>query len=240
MTDTPPPLENPNQINQPQANSGGGGGKCAAGCGIGCLIVVILCVVLGIGGYFWVKGKVTEGVEFFTSDTQVEIIAPEAPPEQVDAIITRFDEFGAAMEAGDASEPLVLTGEELNLLMHNHENFEDFGQMTSVEIDGELLRAQVSIDLEALQVPINFIAEQFEGRFFNGTGGFSLNMGGGRPALYLEELEVNGTVVPEIYTEELSKENLFQDIQDSPEMEEFFNKLSDLKVEDGKLIIVPK
>ena len=65
-------------------------------------------------------------------------------------------------------------------------------------------------------------------------------MGGGRPALYLEELEVNGTVVPEIYTEELSKENLFQDIQDSPEMEEFFNKLSDLKVEDGKLIIVPK
>jgi len=240
MNDTPPSLENPNQVNQPPVDSGGGGGKCAAGCGIGCLIVMILCVVLGIGGYFWAKGKLEERVELFTSDTPVEIVAPEASQEQVDAVLTKFDEFAAAMETGEGSKPLALYGEELNILLHNHENFEDFAGMASVEIEDDLLRAQVSIDLEALNFPIKFVAEQFEGRYFNGIGGFSLNMGGGRPALYLEEFEVNGTVVPEIYTQELSKENLFQEIQDTPEMEEFFSKLSDLKVEDGKLTIVPK
>lgn len=240
MNQTPPPLENPNQMNQSPAQSSGGGGKCAAGCGIGCLIVVALCVALGIGGYFWAKGKVEEAVDLFTSDTAEEIVAPKAPKLQVEQVLARFDQFADEMEAGNVSEPLILTGEELNLLLHNHENFSDFAGMAAVEIDEDVLKARVSIDLESLEVPINFIAEQFEGRYFNGTGGFSLNMNRGRLALYLEELEVNGMKVPEIYIQEMSEENLFKDLQNTPEIDSFFSKLSDLKVEDGKMIIVPK
>jgi hypothetical protein len=65
-------------------------------------------------------------------------------------------------------------------------------------------------------------------------------MSRGRLVLYLEELEVNGMKVPEIYIQEMSEENLFKDLQNTPKIENFFSKLSDLKVEDGKMIIVPK
>lgn len=240
MNQTPPPLENPNQMNQSPADSGGGGGKFVAGCGIGCLIVLVLSVALGIGGYFWAKGKVEEAVELFTSDTAEEIVAPEAPEPQVERVLAKFDQFADEMDAGNVSQPLILTGEELNLLLYNHEDFSHFGGMAAVEIDEDVLKARVSIDLEGLEVPINFIAEQFEGKYFNGTGGFSLNMSRGRLVLYLEELEVNGMKVPEIYIQEMSEENLFKDLQNTPKIENFFSKLSDLKVEDGKMIIVPK
>lgn len=240
MSQTPPPLESPHRVKQSPSDSGVGGGKCAAGCGIGCLIVVALCVTLGIGGYFWAKGKVEEAVELFTSDTAEKIVTPIAPEPQVEQVLARFDQFADQMEAGNVSKPLILTGEELNILLHNHENFNYFAGMAAVEIQEDVLKARVSIDLESLEVPINFIAEKFEGRYFNGTGGFSLNMSRGRLALYLKELEVNGIKVPEIYIQEMSEENLFKDLQNTTEVENFFSKLSDLKVEDGKMIIVPK
>lgn len=242
MSDTPPPL-------QPQASSygspapqnpgSGSGKKWGIGCGIGCLLVLVVGVVLAVVGFNMAKKAVVDFVEKGTSEAPVELVAPVVSPAAVESAMQRFDEFTTAMESGTPTGPLVLTGDDINALIANHPKFSAVADAMVVSMVGEQLTGKVSLNIDDLNLPPSFLSESLAGKYFNGEVTLSVGVLGGRPAMFIEGLSVGGAPLPAPFLSEISKENLLQDAGSNPELQKYFDKIDELKVEDGKLTITP-
>ncbi len=247
MNDAPPPLlpsspapNSPLPINQAPVTSGSGGGKCAASCGLGCLL---LAVILGVAGYFGfntLKRVVSEGIASYTSSEAEPIQVPLGSQVEIDSAIEKFNAFVAGISGGSDRVPLSLTADEINLLIFNHPSFSPLNGRANVSIEENQLRSKVSVNLDELDIPVKFISEAVKGKYFNGEATLSLGMALGRPTLYIEGLEVNGAAIPGPVVQELRKTNLFEEAGNNPEITEFFEKIEDMKIENGRLIFTPK
>jgi hypothetical protein len=80
----------------------------------------------------------------------------------------------------------------------------------------------------------------FKGRYLNGTGTFGLSMHAGKISLNTLSFVVRGKPVPELYMREIRKRNLAQEMNNEPRLAAALDSLKDIKVQDGKLIVVPK
>lgn len=240
MNDNPPPLGQPAQP-QPHsyAQNTGSGKKTAAGCGIGCLVVLVVGVILSVIGGRFVKGKITDVIDTYTADEAVEIVAPEIAEPVRDDAMARFDTFRTAMATNNPAEPLVLSEEDINSLIFHHPSFDALKGSAIVSIEDNLLNAEVSFDLDSWDIPIEFLADAVKGKFFNGDITLSVGMVASRPALFVEDLSVGGIQFPSMYLEELRKENLLKDVQSEPELRKIFDKVRELKIENNQLVIVP-
>lgn len=240
MSDTPPPLApNPNANATPPPNSGNGK-KVGIGCGIGCLILLIIGIVAAYFIYGAAKDAIEGGIASFTAEQPVAIEPPQAAPAEVQDAMTRFDAFKMAMEKGETPGPLELSDQDINILIFNHPDFDWMNGKGKVDIQDDKLTSSVSVNLDDLDIPVKFIADAVEGRYFNGEATVSLAMASGRPTAFIDELVVNGQNPPEEFMASIRQENLFQEAQSDQKMKEFFNRISDLKIENNKLVIVPK
>ncbi|MEM7603078.1 MAG: hypothetical protein AAF357_16905 [Verrucomicrobiota bacterium] len=244
MSDTPPPLQPespqyaaPNQGGS--APSGSSGKKWGIGCGIGCLVVLVVGAVLAIVGFNLLKKAAVSFVESNTSDVPVELLAPEVSQPVIESAIKRFDDFCASLEGGEITGPLVLTDEDINALIANHPDFSAVSEAMVVSIDGDSLSSEVSVSLDDLNLPPSFLTESIAGKYFNGEVTLSLGMVGGNPAMFIEALSLGGNPIPSQFMTELSKENILKEAQSDPEMQKFFDKIEAMEVKEGKLTIVP-
>ena len=244
MNDAPPPLYSAPaqpqvvyQLPPPQRRSGCGWG---AGCGIGCLLAVVACVVIVIVGVIAVKGWVESTVSTYTASAAVPVQAPVASQAEVDAATEKFNSFAAGMAQGGTPVPLSITGEELNLLLWNHPAFSGVAGKANASIEGDQIRSQVSINFNDLDLPPGPLADLLKDKYFNGDVTMRLGLAAGRPSLYVDNLSVNGTAVPEIFMAEMRKQNLLEQAMSNPEAAKLFEQIEDIRVEGGRLIIVPK
>jgi len=247
MNDAPPPLfppsAQPPQAQQPYQAPPPPKRGCGKGlgCGLGCLVVVVLCVVglvfAGIAGKKWVEGKLDE----YTSTESVPLEAPQAAPDEVAAAVTKFDEFKNGMDAGGTPVPLTLTGEELNLIIWNHPSFSALAGKANVEINDDQLNSRVSVNFGDLPLPEGgFFDKNLDGKFFNGEVALKLGMAAGRPGLHMENLSVNGVAIPEAFMTGLRAHNLLEEAAKNPEATAFLDRIEDMRIEGGQLIVVPK
>ncbi|MEX2580684.1 MAG: hypothetical protein WD342_16625 [Verrucomicrobiales bacterium] len=236
----PPPLT-PDDPNLPPASgSSGNGGKVAIGCGVGCLAVL---VVGGIIAYFiftTVKTRIAEGVENYTAVQPVAIEPPRIAENEIEDAIARFDAFRGAMDRGEQAAPLVLTDDDINALLFHHPSFKEVAGKTKVSIENDQLKSTVSLNLDDLEIPVKFIADAVEGKYFNGEVTLSIDMVAGRPTAFIENLEVNGMSPPEEAMAAFGQENLLKEARTDPEMKKFFDKIEELEIENNRLVIVPK
>ncbi len=225
----------------PNVNEGkSSGGKVLGGCGIGCLVILLVAVGIVVGGYFFLKGKAVEFVDSHLGDQPVEIVQAEADPQAVEEALTRFDSFRASMVAGENPGPLILSDNDLNAILNNHSDFEMLAGKAVAKIEDDQLSAQVSIPFDDLGVEVPFIGEALKGKYINGQAAFSLELENGRPSLFIEGLEVNGATLPLEVIQELKKENLLKDAQTNPKIMKAFEMLEEIKIENNQLRIVPK
>lgn len=241
MNDSPPPLQpQVNQTPEPLPPEGSGSGKkWGIGCGLGCLALIVVAVVLTIVGINYGKKMVSGFIGDYTAEAPVEIVVPDLSPEVVDNAIQRFDAFTSAMSAGDTPDALVLTDDDVNALIANHPSFTAVADSVVVAMAADQLTSQVSLNLDDMEIPVPFIAEAVEGKYFNGEVSLSLDTVAGRPAMYIEGLAVDGVPIPRQFIDGLSSENLLKDAGTNPNMKEFFDRIEELKIEDGQLKIVP-
>ena len=202
--------------------------------------MLILLVVAGFLVFGFVKGVIEDGVANFTTDQPVAIETPEFTPAQVKDATDRYEAFYAAMKAGQTPEPLVLSAQDINALLFNHSDFKAIAGKGKVDIQDNLMKSAVSVNLEDLEIPVKFIADAVAGRYFNGEVTLSISMPSGRPTAFIEELEVNGMHPPEEMMAGLQQENLLKEAQSDPNLKKFFDQISDLKIENNQLVIVPK
>jgi hypothetical protein len=103
-----------------------------------------------------------------------------------------------------------------------------------VTIDGNRLKGQVSLPLAELGLPI------FRGRYLNGTGIFAVSIHRGDLLVTADSLVVKNKPLPAVYMDKIRSENLAANLSSNPRASVALNHLQDVRVGDGKLILVPK
>ncbi len=213
----------------------GGMGKC---CGIGCFIVLLVIGGLCAGAFYWAKNTITD----LTEEKAVPIEAPQSTPQQVSDVFTRFDSFRDAMASGKPSGPLLLSDQDINLLMYHHSNFEAISGKSQVKIEDDQLSAKISLKLdefpELIAVPV--LGGMLKGRYVNGDAAVSLSLQAGKPAVFLEGLSVNGMTIPPEIIKDLKKENLLKNLGEDENFSKIFEKIEEIKIEGNNLHIIPK
>jgi hypothetical protein len=233
MNDAPPL---PPEIDyQPPSRPEGmsSGAKWGIGCAAGCLLTLLIASLIGY--FIWVKAK-----EFglgllnqYTSETPVAFEDPVADPAVVEALKARFDAFSDAMKTGGETGPLELTGEDVNLLIHHHPEWNDLAGKVEVAIEGDRFTGEISL-------PLDEMGSLLKGRYLNGKATFRLALVNGSLEGYIDDIEVaNQKLPPEVMTA-LTSENIFKDSRHDAEFSALIHTLHELRIETGRLIIVPK
>jgi hypothetical protein len=169
------------------------------------------------------------------TDTQAMTLPQSSVPStEADAIQKRVDDFREALRAGKPTPPLTLTTEEINSLISTDPQFIPLEGKVFVSLEGNLIKGQLSLPLEQIGLP------RFRGHYLNGTGTFSISLQDGVLHIMAEQIAVKGQPLPATYLDAIRQQNLAANINQSPGGAAALRQLESVRVEDGKLILVPK
>lgn len=211
-----------------------GTGEKKSGCGkyilIGCGSLFVVGIIAAIVIFFVVKGWYTGVMEDYTGTEPLDLPVVQMPDDQVQRVIEQVDSFKYAVQEGNPTEPLVLTGDEINAVIQHHPDFQGISDKVYVTLGEDKIDGQISIPLSGM-VPMG------EGRYLNGSASFSVTLASGRLMVFLESLEVGEKEVPAQLMSELGKKNLAEDAASNPDIGPVIEKLDSINIADGQLTI---
>ena len=192
------------------------------GC-IGGLILMGLVLIGGLIGFRYAKKMITD----FTDTGPAPLPQLQMSQAEIDRIERRLDTFREDVRAGKATEPLSLTADEINALIQHDPDFGALKGKLYITIERDQIKGQLSLPMEEVGLPI------FKGRYLNGTGNFSVSLHRGRILLHVLS-------VPEVYMQEIRKHNFADNFNNNPRAKAALDRLKELKIQEGKLIVIPK
>jgi len=202
------------------------------GCVIASILTVLLLIALAVIAFFLMRffsGVVDE----WTSPTPMELSRPEIPEERRQSVRQRVDEFRKAVDEGTATEPLVLTSDDLNALIEENEDIK--GRVVA-KVEGDKLKAQVSLPFDRLGLGI----WKLRGRYLNGEAELKASLSNGVLMVTLDSFEVNGRRPPDNFIQELRGQNLAKDVYKNAKNAELIRRFESLEIKDGKIILKPR
>ena len=196
----------------------------------GCIIALVLGVlglilagVLAFTAYRFLNGVIND----YTSTAPVPLPKVEMPAEDHKALDERWAAFRAAQEKNEAAE-IVLNADEINTLLSENEQVRD---KVHVSIDDDKVSAQISYPLSETGIPGT------RGRFLNGRATAKVRLIDGELDVRIQDLEVNGKVMPSNLKSQFAGENVAKEFNKNPENRKTFERLESLVVKDGKVIM---
>src|SRR5580704_5331007 len=120
------------------------------GCIIASVLALLVAIMVAIGIYIGYR-FLNQLVDEYTATAPRELPKVEMPAEKRQALKDRVEAFRKAIDTGTPIEPLVLSGDEINTLLEEHPILH--GKIF-VTIGGEKVKAQVSIPLESIGLPM--------------------------------------------------------------------------------------
>jgi hypothetical protein len=206
------------------------GMSCVLGCLIVLVIGLVLVVVAAVAIYFYGTQFL---VENFTDAEPVPLPQTELSEAEQADLQARVENFEQALQGQAVVDELVLTGPEINALLQQYASETPFANSVHVTIEGDSLQGQISLPIEQLAD-----IEAVRGRYLNGRATFDFSVVNGRPVLFVTSLEVKGQAIPEMAMQDMSRQNLLQDMPPpSPEQQEVLDRIRDVRIRDGKMII---
>jgi hypothetical protein len=204
------------------------------GCIIATILMVMVLFLIGVGSYFLYR-FVAHAIEQYTATAPQDLPKVEMPANQRESLKKRYEDFEKAVKEGKVVEPLVLTGDDLNVLIEEEPAFAEFKGKVFLRIEGDKLKGQVSLPLEVFsQVPG---LGMLKGRYLNGEADLKASLNDGVLIVTLDSMEVNGKRVPEEAMTNIRQENLAKDAYKNPKQAEVLRKLESLEIKDGKITI---
>jgi len=200
------------------------------GCVIASVLTILLIIMLAVLAFISVR-FFYGFVDQWTSPTPTELPRVQISEDERKTVRERILEFRTAIEAGTAVDPLVLTSEDLNALI---EDAPDFKGKVYARVEGDKLKAQISIPLDHLEV------RPLRGRFLNGEAELKASLSDGVLIVTLVSLEVNGKQLPEGFLEELRAQNLANDAYKNPRNADMIRRFESIQIQDGKIILRPR
>jgi hypothetical protein len=201
------------------------------GCVIASVLAVLLIIALAVLAYIGMR-FFSGFVEEWSSPAPAELPKVQVSEEERKSVRERVDAFRKALEEGTATNPLVLTSDDLNALIE--ENSDLRGRLFA-RVEGDKLKAQISFPLEKL-LKIGML----KGRYLNGEAELKASLSEGILEVIMETLEVNGKRPPERFLSELRKQNLAKDAYENPKNVEMIRRFESLEIKDGKIILKPR
>jgi hypothetical protein len=197
------------------------------GCIIASIMAMLFLILMAVGAFFGYR-FVSKLVDEYTSTTPRELPKVEMTPEQRQTVKDRLEAFRKAVEAGSPTEPLVLTGDDLNALIDDDA---DIKGKIYVKIVGDQVKGEVSIPLERIGLSM------VKGRYLNGEADLKASLSDGVLIVTLDSIEVNGQKPPENVMQGIRKENLAKDAYKDEKNASLMRKLESLEIKDGKIIL---
>ncbi len=170
----------------------------------------------------------------YTDTRPMPLPAVQMSPAQIAQVQQRVDDFRDRLRAGLRTPPLALTAEELNGLVVSSPDLKAAKGKVYVTIEGDQLRAQVSLPLEDVGLP------RFKGRYLNGTATLGVSLRNGILDVTARNFVVHGKPLPPLYMNRIRRENLAARINEDSRTSVALNQLEDIQIKAGKLIIAPK
>jgi hypothetical protein len=197
------------------------------GCIIASVLAVLMAILVGVvlfAGYRFLSGLVND----YTATAPEQLPKVEMPVEKRQTLQDRVKAFRKAVNDGTATEPLVLTGDDINALI---DETAELKGTVYVKIEGDELKARVSIPLDKLPMPM------FKGRYLNGEADLKASLFDGELIVHIDAIEVNGKRPPEAVMTDVRKQNFAKDIAKDPDNAAMLRKLESLEIKDGKIIL---
>ncbi|NNE90518.1 MAG: hypothetical protein HKN23_02625 [Verrucomicrobiales bacterium] len=216
------------------------------GCGITCGVLFVLGVVAVALTFYFIRTGIQGKVDEYTSMGPVEIEAPVAELDEIHAAIAKFDQFRDDVLNGRTTETLELTSDEVNLLIFHHPDLKDVPGDVKMELLEDRIAAHVSIPLDELAEVLPVGGGFLEDRWLNGRILFSGGYSNGNWDLEVDAVEVKETEIPKEFLDEFVTEfktSITAQSGTNPEFDKEMQKLQgilkEIKIENGKLIVVP-
>jgi hypothetical protein len=195
--------------------------------GTACLLAVLIAFLLGLY-------QLKRMLNFYTDTHAVSLPSVQLSAAEMDVLKRRIEDFQDAVRTGRPTEPLSLSADELNAMIGSDPNLTRVKGRVYLTIDGDRLKGQVSLPLDELGLPI------FRGRYLNGTGVFAVGLHRGDLLVTADSIVVKNKPLPAVYMDKIRSENLAANLSSNPRASVALNHLQDVRIRDGKLILVPK
>ena len=199
----------------------------------GCVTLVVVFLIGTVVAFGVIRYGIERLRETFTDDTPMDLPLVQITESDLDELIERVDSFADALREEVATDPLTLTQDDLNALIQNHPEVEEWGEYVYFTIEeDQTLNGQVS-------VPLDFLPS-FGGRYFNGSAEFEAGIENGRFTVFVNGATLNGEPVPEELLNEVRSENLAADFNQDSDAQVLFEKVDSLVIQDGVIRITPR
>jgi hypothetical protein len=196
------------------------------GCIIAGVLAVLMAIFLGILAFVAYR-FFNRMIDEYTGTEPIALPALKMSDEKRDEVKNRWDSFRKAVNAGTASEPLVLTSDDLNALIE--QNPELKGKIY-VSVEGDEVKGKVSF-------PLGEFMPYLKGRYLNGEADLKASLFDGELIVHLDGLEVNGKKVSEEFMRELRKQNVAKDAAKDKDFSAVLRKLESFEIKDGKIVL---
>lgn len=219
-----------NVVFQPPVKKVGGN---RSSCAMGCTVVVALTLVLVVVGSYGVYLFIVRAFDTFTADAPMALPDASLPAEEMAALEQRFQDFTQNLYSASGPSLLRLTGPEINALLQRHQELVGpLAAHSHVYIEDGLLTAQMSLPLSEMGLG---------NRYMNGVATLSVGLDQGTFYVFLKNLEVNDSSLPEAMLGELSEQNLAANVfRERPEFAKAAEQLETVYIEGDALVLVKK
>jgi hypothetical protein len=195
--------------------------------GVACLVIILVAFLIGLH-------QLKKMVNFYTDPGPTPLPVAQLSVPEMDNLKQRIESFQDAVRSGRPTQPLTLSADEINAFIQADTNLARLKGRIYVTLEGDRAKGQVSLPLDDVGLRI------FKGRYLNGSGIFAVSLQKGILVVNAESLTVKGKPLPGVYMEKIRTQNLAESVNNNPRVSVGLNRLQELRVSDGKLIIVPK
>lgn len=198
----------------------------------GCLTLIIVVIVGLIALYFGTRLLVKKLLSF-TSPTPVAVAPVSLSAADGGQLTNRVNDFTKALREGRATQPLVLSSEELDYLVRNSPGSLPIKDSIHLMITNDRVHAQLSYPLEAIR-------PELKGRYLNGEADFDVLVRNGAIMFDLESLKVKGDPVDPKFVTQMQKQPLEWRPEANDPNESLVKNVERVEIKDGKILFYPK
>jgi hypothetical protein len=146
----------------------------------------------------------------------------------------RVRTWDKAIKHNQEAGPLTLSANEINALIAEESKSNGTPARLFFSFNSNQVQAQLSVPMDVM------IGHWLDGRYLNGSGNFGVSLQEGHLSLHVKSLAVKGRPLPENFMQPLRAQNFAEGWTNDPNLTEAIGKFKEIKIEDGKLIVIPK
>ena len=145
----------------------------------------------------------------------------------------RVETFRESIRSRQSPGPLTLTSDEVNALIATDADCEPLKDRFHVTLEGGVAKAHFSFPTAQLRLDP-------KGRFFNGSGTFSVTLRNGILQIKATTITVKRHSLPAELAAHFENENFAKAINENPRAQAAFKQIESIEIKDARLVITPK